>query len=79
MYPHFERLKKLAESPQGADDLDEELVKSHLSNSSSIIKGRNIIAGYTRGWGLQFNILRSFIKQASLFRESLVYRYLKTD
>lgn len=70
MHRHFERLKELAESPQRAKALHEALVQSHLSNSSSLIKGRNVLAGYTRGWGLQFNILRSFIKQDSLFQES---------
>lgn len=71
MHPHFARFQKLAELPHGADGVDQALIDFHQNQPSSVIKGRNVIAGYVRGWGLQFNIIRSFVQQDPIYIESL--------
>ena len=71
MQPHFERFQKLAALPQATNAVDQALIDFHQNKPSSVIKGRNVIAGYVRGWGLQFNIIRSFVQQDPVFNESL--------
>ncbi|MBM3856648.1 MAG: class I SAM-dependent methyltransferase [Verrucomicrobia bacterium] len=71
MHSHFEHLKKLAEQSHESDALDQALREFHQPKSPLIIQGRNVMAGYVRGWGLQFNIIRSFIQRDPIFHESL--------
>ena len=71
MHPHFARLKKLAEQSDESDALDQALREFHQLKSPSLIQGRNVMAGYVRGWGLQFNVIRPFIQQDPIYRESL--------
>jgi hypothetical protein len=71
MQPHFAQFQKLAELPHEASAVDQALIDFHQTQPSSVIKGRNVIAGYARGWGLQFNIIRSFVQQDPLYIESL--------
>ena len=71
MHPHFARFQKLAELTHGANTVDQALIDFHQNKISSVIKGRNVIAGYVRGWGLQFNIIRSFVQQDPIYIESL--------
>jgi len=71
MHPHFARFQKLAELPQEAHAVDQALFDFHQPKPSSIIKGRNVVAGYARGWGLQFNVIRSFVQRDPIFSESL--------
>lgn len=71
MHPHFARLKKLAEQSDESDALDQALREFHQLKSPSLIQGRNVMAGYVRGWGLQFNVIRPFVRQDPIYRESL--------
>jgi hypothetical protein len=71
MHPYFARFQKLAELPHEANAVDQALIDVHQNKPSSIVAGRNVTAGYVRGWGLQFNIIRSFVQQDPIYRESL--------
>ncbi len=71
MHSHFAQLQQLAALPNKASAVDQLLVEFHRNLPTSVINGRNVMAGYARGWGLQFNILRSFVKQDPIFKESL--------
>lgn len=71
MHPHFAQFQKLAELPHEAHAVDQALIDFHQNKPSSVIKGRNVIAGYVRSWGLQFNIIRSFVQQDPIYIESL--------
>ncbi|MCX6957098.1 MAG: class I SAM-dependent methyltransferase [Verrucomicrobiae bacterium] len=71
MHPCFARFQNLAEFPHRAHAVDQALIDFHQNKTSSVIKGRNVIAGYVRGWGLQFNIIRSFVQQDPIYIESL--------
>lgn len=71
MHAHFARFQKLVTQLHDLNAVNQGLIEFHQNKSSSIIKGRNVIAGYVRGWGLQFNVLRSFVQQDPIFHESL--------
>ena len=71
MHPHFSRLENLAALPNGEKVVDCAVEDLHRDTAESVIAGRNVIAGYTRGWGLQFDILRSFVRKDPIFAESM--------
>lgn len=70
MHSYFAKLQALAAQPNQAAAIHHELLTFHQHHPDSIIKGRNVMAGYARGWGLQFHILRSFVEQDPIFQES---------
>jgi len=71
MHPHFAQFQKLAELSHETSALHQALIDFHQPKASSLVKGRNVMAGYARGWGLQFNIIRPFVQQDPIFRESV--------
>ena len=69
--PCFSHLERIVTLPNGEKVVDCAVTDLHRNTASSVIEGRNVIAGYPRGWGLQFDVLRSFVKQDPVFAESL--------
>lgn len=47
------------------------LAKLHLPTPSSVRRGRNVTAGYTRSWGLEFGELGKAISNDPIYKESL--------
>jgi hypothetical protein len=47
------------------------LTRLHQNIPESISRGRNVTAGYTRGWGLEFGGLASSVANDPIYKESL--------
>lgn len=52
-------------------ELNTTLKKLHRADAESIVAGRNITAGHTRGWCLEYGALIESIKNDEVYRESL--------
>lgn len=51
--------------------LDRDLARLHLDDADSVSNGRNVTAGYARGWGLEYGRLGETIARDPVYRESL--------
>lgn len=51
--------------------LDRDLARLHLDSVDSVSNGRNVTAGYARGWGLEYGRLGETIAKDPVFRDSL--------
>lgn len=54
-----------------AHALDVDLARLHLDGAGSVSAGRNVTAGYARGWGLEYGRLGETITKDPVYRESL--------
>ncbi len=63
------KIKILEKLPYGAE-LHEALQEFHQELPTSFVKGRNIVAGAARAWGLQFGALGEALEQDFLYQES---------
>ena len=70
MKPCFLYLQELQKTSGHPELMDRAIADLHRASSSSITGGRNITAGYTRGWGLQYDIISAFVAQDPIFIES---------
>lgn len=70
MATHFSRISIIAKSLD-KEHLDRALLDLHGVRPDSIAAGRNVTAGYTRGWGLEYGGLADAIRQDPIFSESL--------
>ena len=70
MSPWNSRNIEITQYLQG-EALHQMLSKLHRLSPQSVVAGRNVIAGYTRGWGLQFGSLSSAIENDFIYQESL--------
>ena len=51
--------------------LDADLARLHLDSAESVAAGRNITAGYARGWGLEYGGVGEFVAADPVYRESV--------
>ncbi len=51
--------------------VDNDLARLHLDSTDSVAAGRNITAGYARGWGLEYGGLAEFIAADPVYQESV--------
>jgi len=60
----------IAGLPHGLE-LSEKLSALHRPQAEYVAAGRNVVAGYTRGWGLEFGGLAESIRDDPVYHESL--------
>lgn len=70
MSTEFSRVFNILGVPCG-DKLDRILSDLHTPSQDSVAAGRNVTAGYTRGWGLEYGGLAKSIAEDPVYQESL--------
>lgn len=76
LLPHLARLN-IMKVLQGAL-FEKALREAHQVTEFSIVEGRNITAGYTRGWGICFGDFASRLKKDPIFQESAFFAQGRT-
>ncbi|MFZ4116178.1 MAG: hypothetical protein ACOYK6_05585 [Chthoniobacterales bacterium] len=66
---HFERVNSMTQLH--GKKLEQAMARAHRNRASSLVAGRNIVAGYARGWGLQFGTLIDVVQNDPLYQEAL--------
>jgi len=66
---HFERVHSM--TLLNGKELEKAMMRAHRNTRSSLVAGRNIVAGYARGWGLQFGTLIDVVQEDSFYQEAL--------
>ncbi len=61
---------KILKDAQSGPGLDKSLQEFHHDFPTSLIKGRNVVAGSARAWGLQFGKLGTAVEADPLYQES---------
>jgi len=69
----FQRVQELQKKPRHKKPMDRLITELHQDVPTSIIQGRNVIAGHLRAWGNHYDILSSFVTKDPIFRESIDY------
>lgn len=64
-----EKIFSIEKKPHGAE-LERTLTQLHASTAESVVGGRNVMAGYTRSWGLQYAGLAQAVAQDPIYSES---------
>ncbi|MBB6251369.1 TylF/MycF/NovP-related O-methyltransferase [Nitrospirillum iridis] len=69
MDTHYSQVS-VVKNAANLEELDVYLSSLHENTAVSLANGRNVMAGYTRGWGLEFGDLRNLIKNDPVYLES---------
>ncbi len=69
MLSHFERVNSMMRLH--GKKLEKAMALAHRKTATSLVAGRNIVAGYARGWGLQFGTLVDVVQEDPLYQETL--------
>lgn len=70
MGTHFSKVSVILDR-SSPEELNRQIEKLHINTKDAVRAGRNITAGYVRGWGLEYGDLAQAIRNDPVYSESL--------